>query len=266
MNKKKNKNKKKYDYYRYLINKEKILKKTKQYYKVNRKKLLQKYKKYYERNKGKLLKYSKKYNRLHKEKIKSYLKKNRKQFKRYAHSYYIKYKDKILKQQKEWYQKNKNIILKQAKQYRKTHQREYVIYRKSHKKEIAKRMRIYGKKYWKKRYNTDINYKLVRILRRRINHIIKNNPKFSTTMKLIGCSIEQLKYYLESLFKLGMSWDNYGNGWNGKGMQEWHVDHKIPCASFDLSKPSEQKKCFHYTNLQPLWAEENLSKGKKYDK
>jgi len=60
-----------------------------------------------------------------------------------------------------------------------------------------------------------------------------------------------------------MSWDNYGTGYNGKGMEQWHIDHIIPCASFDLSKPSEQKKCFHYTNLQPLWAKDNLRKKDK---
>ena len=53
-----------------------------------------------------------------------------------------------------------------------------------------------------------------------------------------------------------MSWDNYG---------DWHIDHIRPCCSFDLSKIEEQEKCFHYSNLQPLWAEENMTKGGKYD-
>jgi len=57
-------------------------------------------------------------------------------------------------------------------------------------------------------------------------------------------------------FKPGMTWDNYG-------YYGWHIDHKVPCSNFDLSKPEEQYKCFHYTNLQPLWAEENLIKGGK---
>ena len=73
---------------------------------------------------------------------------------------------------------------------------------------------------------------------------------------LIGCSLEELKKHLESQFKPGMSWKNRGR--NG-----WHIDHIKPCASFDLSKSEEQHKCFHYSNLQPLWAKENLRKGIK---
>ena len=53
-----------------------------------------------------------------------------------------------------------------------------------------------------------------------------------------------------------MSWENHGT---------WHIDHRVPCAKFDLTKKEEQEKCFHYTNLQPLWAKDNLSKGNKYD-
>lgn len=70
------------------------------------------------------------------------------------------------------------------------------------------------------------------------------------------CKILKPLSYLSLLFSDGMSWDNYG---------EWHIDHIIPCAAFDLSNPTEQKQCFHYTNLQPLWAYENKSKGAKLD-
>ena len=64
-----------------------------------------------------------------------------------------------------------------------------------------------------------------------------------------------VKGFLEAKFKEGMTWENHG---------EWHIDHIKPCVSFNLLDENEQKKCFHYTNLQPLWASENLSKGCKY--
>ena len=82
--------------------------------------------------------------------------------------------------------------------------------------------------------------------------------KTSNTFALIGCSIEFLMAHLEGQFQPGMTWEN----WSVLG---WHVDHIRPCASFDLSDPKQQKECFHYTNLQPLWAEDNLAKGDKWD-
>jgi hypothetical protein len=80
--------------------------------------------------------------------------------------------------------------------------------------------------------------------------------KYSSTVNLIGCSIEQLQSHLASKFQPGMSWANHGH--NG-----WHIDHIIPCSLFDLTDCEQQKKCFHYTNLQPLWAIDNLKKSNK---
>jgi hypothetical protein len=81
------------------------------------------------------------------------------------------------------------------------------------------------------------------------------SKKVGNTFELVGCSKEELATFLEAEFQEGMSWDNYGM---------WHVDHIKPCCSFDLNDPEEQKKCFHWTNLQPLWAKDNTSKGGKF--
>lgn len=80
--------------------------------------------------------------------------------------------------------------------------------------------------------------------------------KFMKSRELIGCSPGELKQYLEKQFKPGMSWVNYK-------LYGWEVDHIIPCSSFDLTSVEEQKKCFHYTNLQPLWMRENRQKSCK---
>lgn len=103
---------------------------------------------------------------------------------------------------------------------------------------------------------TDYNFKMASVLRNRINQALKGSKKADTTFELIGCSIEELKKHLESQFQLGMNWGNHCRG-------GWHIDHIIPCATFDLTQESEQRKCFHYTNLKPLWAKENLKKGNK---
>lgn len=106
------------------------------------------------------------------------------------------------------------------------------------------------------RYHTDANYKLKVILRTRLGQMLRKSltGKTTSSLELVGCEIDFLKEYLESKFKDGMTWDN----WSKDG---WHIDHIIPLSSFDFSKLEEQKKAMHYTNLQPLWAEENLSKG-----
>lgn len=85
------------------------------------------------------------------------------------------------------------------------------------------------------------------------NQLIKNGGSKSVkTEALLGCSIICARQHLEAQFLPGMSWDNHG---------EWHIDHIRPCASFDLTDLEQQKECFHYTNLQPLWAADNLRKS-----
>lgn len=80
--------------------------------------------------------------------------------------------------------------------------------------------------------------------------------KSASSIELTGLDAKDLRHYLESLFEEGMTWENHG---------EWHIDHIRPCASFDLTDPVQQRECFHYTNLQPLWAVDNLKKSDKWD-
>ena len=108
---------------------------------------------------------------------------------------------------------------------------------------------------------TNINLRFSGALRNRINTVLKLNKKSASTDELTGCTIDELRTRFERLFQPGMTWDNHGIGKNGKEMKEWHIDHIKPCASFDLSKDEEQRKCFHFSNLQPLWAKENLIKS-----
>lgn len=106
------------------------------------------------------------------------------------------------------------------------------------------------------RYNNDPEHKLKHILRVRIQKALRLNCKKTSSTELLGCNISEYKLYLESKFTDGMNWENYGR----KG---WHIDHIIPCDSFDMSDPEQQKQCFHYTNTQPLWWEDNLKKHTK---
>jgi len=110
--------------------------------------------------------------------------------------------------------------------------------------------------YNRERRQSDPSFRLADNLRRRARAALNGERKSATTRKMLGCSFEQARAYIEAQFTDGMSWDNYGR-------HGWHIDHIIPCASFDLTDPEQQRKCFHYTNLQPLWAEDNLRKSDK---
>jgi len=111
------------------------------------------------------------------------------------------------------------------------------------------------RKNYAKRMATDPSFRLEQALRSRLFDTLKGNRKSAKTMRLLGCSIENLWIYLESKFSEGMSRENYG--------KLWEVDHIMPCAIFDLSKPEHQRRCFHFSNLQPLWTEKNRHKSAK---
>ena len=117
--------------------------------------------------------------------------------------------------------------------------------------------------YNKKKYNEDPVHRILCLHRRRVRKMI-NDLKMNkyvgyrkSKLELLGCSREELKEWIENQFTEGMSWEKLGiNG--------IHIDHIRPCASFDLTKEEDVKKCFHFSNLQPLWAKDNLIKGAKY--
>ena len=179
-------------------------------------------------------------------------------------------KEYMKKYHKKWYKKNKKKVLKRVKKWNKNNPEKRKLiwkkwtelnpekrslnnskwYRKNKKKAIQSRLR-----YHKKRYHSDPTYKLLSCLRTRIKQVLLYKVKSAPSLKLLGVNnVEEVWIHLEKSFKPGMTRKNHG---------KWHIDHIKPCASFDLTKPEEQAKCFHYTNLQPLWASENLAKGSK---
>lgn len=109
--------------------------------------------------------------------------------------------------------------------------------------------------YWRRRPQVDPVFRLKLNLRVRLRDALKGQSKSARTLELIGCDINFLRRWLEAKFQPGMTWENYG---------EWHVDHIMPCASFDLSDPVQQRTCFRWTNLQPLWAADNIRKSDNY--
>lgn len=111
----------------------------------------------------------------------------------------------------------------------------------------------------KERMVTDLNFRITEILRRRLREVLKIQRAYKTNsaLKLLGCSLEELKTHIEKQFKPGMNWDNHRRF-------GWHIDHVRPCASFDMTDPIQQSECFGFRNLQPLWWWENIQKSAKF--
>jgi hypothetical protein len=204
--------------------------------------------------KAKRAAYSRKFYGRHREqclaRIRAYRQRERDSIKRTKHSYYESHRESILIAKrlresrdpelnrvrcKSSYKRNRSKRIVAMKQYRASNWDKINAYYRSHRR----------KPYVAARHS----------ISNRIRQTLKGQSKSSNTIKLLGCSIKHFKMYLESLFEHGMSWDNYGS--------HWHIDHIIPCAIFDLSKPEHQARCFHFSNLQPLLAADNLAKGCK---
>lgn len=160
--------------------------------------------------------------------------------KEYRRQYYLKNKEKAIRVAKAYYANNKEAVLEQHK-----------VYRDKNRIELRRKARIYTVERKK-----DVAFKLRTNLRTRLYRAIKNQVKRGSAVSDLGCSIEQFKIYLESLFEPGMSWDN----WSRTG---WHIDHIIPLTKFDLSDVDQLRLACNYVNLRPMWAKYNISKGNK---
>lgn len=116
----------------------------------------------------------------------------------------------------------------------------------------------YDRKAHNKMYQNNPNYRTATCLRARLGRALANQgaKKYDSTLSLLGCTVGRFRKYIQGLFLVGMSWENYGH-------RSWHIDHIRPCSSFDLTDPEQQRQCFHYTNMQPLWASDNLKKSNK---
>jgi hypothetical protein len=198
-------------------------------------------KEYRNKNKESVIKYSKNYKKVNSEIIKE-----KGKIYRETNKEIIKIRQKYNSQKH--YLKNRELLIQKSKTFRESNPNYFLEYRKKNPN--------YSGDYQKKRRECNFLFKLTCSLRSRIyGFLIKNNiNKKNKTFNIIGCSPQFLKEYLEKKFTDDMTWDNYG-------FYGWHIDHIIPLSS---SKTEEEVyKLCHYTNLQPLWAIDNLKKGSK---
>jgi hypothetical protein len=153
-------------------------------------------------------------------------------------------------QRRKYHIKNAN----KEKQWRKDHADEKREHDKKYRKDNAEKIRQWRTQYQRHRRHSDPEYKLTDYLRIRFRKALNGNWKAGSAVRDLGCSIHEFKKYLESKFQPGMTWGNnnrYG----------WHLDHIIPLAKFNLQNRDQLLIALNYTNYQPLWAKDNLTKS-----
>ena len=215
---------------------------------------------------------SKEYYRKHKARIrawsKSHIEANKEHYNASSREYHHKNKEKCNLACKEYDKKHKEELkqkraeryrLNKAKMSKKCSERYFANHEENKRK--AKEKRSTNKEArnnrHKERYIADVQYKLTNIIRTRIYRAIKesNTKRHKSIEQLIGCNLDALKVYIESQFDSSMNWDNHS-------VYGWHIDHIKPINTFDLTDIEQQKECFHYTNLRPLWSTDNLTRPK----
>ena len=185
--------------------------------------------------------------------------------KEYNKEYYLKNREQIKERQKEYKLKNKEHIKKNDKEYRLENKERIAEYRFKNREHIAKQKKEYTsrpetkkliQKNYSNRYKTDINYKLLKICRARLLKALKGFDKSAPTMELVGCTPDELRRHIESLFEPWMNWENQGLG-------GWDIEHIKACSNFNMVNPEQQRACFNWRNLQPLEHIANIKKGAK---
>jgi hypothetical protein len=219
-------------------NKEIIKQRQKKWREENKEYRKKYYKKHYEENKELIKENAKKYYKENKESILKYHSKWRKENKEYSKEYYKKNKER----DKKYREENKELKKKYDKKYRKENKESILKYQSKWRKEKLKTEPIYKFKYVTRNL-------LIKSFKRARNGRYKKSKK---TEEILGCDMAFFMSYIKSKFQKGMTFENHG---------EWHIDHIIPISSANTEE--EIIALNHYTNLQPLWAYENLTKANK---
>lgn len=170
---------------------------------------------------------------------KEYCEKNKERIKIYGKQWVLNNRERCKKVRHQKYLRNKEYDRIRNKQWRHNN---------------IEKVREYHRKWANNKRATDPNYKIQHRLRNRLLSALKrkNNNKGGSLLELCGCSFEDLKKHIESQFTQFMSWDKFLNS-------EIHIDHIKPCQNFNLAEIEQQKTCFHYNNLRPLWATKEIA-------
>lgn len=185
--------------------------------------------------------------------------KNRERNRVYAKEYHLKNRESGLEYRRQRYLTyNREEQLEKRRKWYRDNKQKHAENRTAYEEKNKDRLRAARRKWENDRLRTDINYRLHKSLAWRVRSELKGiRRKTTRTEELIGCTIEELKVFIEIQLQEGMTWDNWAT--NG-----WHIDHRIPISWFNLENENCRKLAFSYKNIQPLWGEDNLRKKNFY--
>jgi hypothetical protein len=166
-----------------------------------------------------------------------------------------KNKDHVSEYMKSYREENRDTILENQKLYKRRNAKAISDKNKEWRNNNRDRIRTIKRNYYHNVEKHNIQVVIRERLGNRVRKTLKGINKSKNTMDLLGCTLIDFLKHIESLFTEGMSWDN---------MNLWHLDHIVPCSYFDLNCPEQQKECFNYKNLKPMWAKDNCSKQNRY--
>jgi hypothetical protein len=200
------------------------------------------------------------------EYMRCYREKNRERIRQQQRENYLRNREVRLVEKREYYRANKGVHAERGKAWVKANEVKVRSYQADYRKQNHLRPRQYQQEYYRRhrqrrirqqlaRERADPNRRMAATLRKQLNRWVKKSSGRHSTKELLGCSFAEFRAWIESRFKRGMKWDNYG--------RVWHIDHVMPCCAFDLTRPEQVRVCFHFTNLQPMFARANLSKNRK---
>ena len=198
-----------------------------------------------------------------------YRQSNREKIAAYNRKYRQNNKEEIAAKGRKYYQENKQRVAAKDRKYRQNNKDKIAARKREYQKQNKDKIAAYHREYYqenkekrndriRKRRKNDPVYAITKRLRCRMWEAVKAaglDKKCDSSSELLGISYQGLKEWLEAQFTEGMTWEN---------RSDWHVDHRVPCDAFDMTVPEQQRICFWYKNLQPMWATRNLQKSNSY--
>ena len=211
-------------------------------------------KRYREENAAKIREQRKAYYLQKKQDDPDFLKKEWQKAKPRYQRYVEENRDRITARRSAYREANKEVIAEKSRAYYRANTELVKDRQKAYKQKNREALKVTRNDYLKRKYHSDPQFRLKALLRSRITKALKNGQKSGSAVKDLGCTLWEFKEHIERQFTDGMTWENYG---------DWHLDHIVPLTSFDLTDRPQFLSACHYTNYQPLWADDNVKKGAK---